>query len=210
MICIKFISHRGNNSHGFKENTKCAILSSLSNSYISGVEFDIRLTKDKKIIVYHDSMIMLNNSLYFIDKLNLFDLKDELINTLDEVLVSIKVSKILLIEIKYEGKDYKDVADVVYKCLNKYAFLNVYLCSFNHKLIKYFKKKYDFKCGVIVSKLFNSYRMFGFLDFNVIRYDLYKVVSNKETFVWNVNSKRLLSKMDNDTYIITDKAYSFK
>lgn len=42
------ISHRGNDKENFKENTILAIKNSLSKSYIDGVEFDIRLTRDKK------------------------------------------------------------------------------------------------------------------------------------------------------------------
>ena len=47
------ISHRGNDLHKFKENTKEAIISTLSNDYTSGVELDVRMTKDKKIVLSH-------------------------------------------------------------------------------------------------------------------------------------------------------------
>ena len=42
------IAHRGNNNHGFQENTKEALLESLHTDYIAGVELDIRKTKDNQ------------------------------------------------------------------------------------------------------------------------------------------------------------------
>lgn len=53
---MKIISHRGN-GFNFKSNTKEAILYSLNIDYIDGVEFDVRITKDKKIVIIHDPVI---------------------------------------------------------------------------------------------------------------------------------------------------------
>ena len=50
---MKIIAHRGNDQI-HKENSKEAILNSLTKDYINGVEFDIRLTKDNKFIINHD------------------------------------------------------------------------------------------------------------------------------------------------------------
>lgn len=43
-----FISHRGNGKHNYKENTVKSIINVLKED-VDGVEFDIRMTKDKKI-----------------------------------------------------------------------------------------------------------------------------------------------------------------
>ena len=51
------IAHRGNNDHGFSENSKKAILNSLKEEYIDGVEFDVHITKDNKIVLIHDCVI---------------------------------------------------------------------------------------------------------------------------------------------------------
>ena len=51
------IAHRGLNNKKYKENTKEAIINSLKQDYIKGIEIDIRLTKDNKIVVIHDSTI---------------------------------------------------------------------------------------------------------------------------------------------------------
>lgn len=54
---LNLIAHRGNNNHNYPENSLDAITSSLKENYINGVEFDVRLTKDKKIVVIHDFTI---------------------------------------------------------------------------------------------------------------------------------------------------------
>ena len=49
------ISHRGYTFSGFKENTIHSLKTGLELS--DGIEFDIRITRDKKLIVFHDSTI---------------------------------------------------------------------------------------------------------------------------------------------------------
>ena len=44
------IAHRGLDNHKYSENSFKAILTSLNEKYIDGVEFDVRITKDKKIV----------------------------------------------------------------------------------------------------------------------------------------------------------------
>ena len=57
----KFIAHRGNDDD-LAENSKEAILNSLSKPYIDGVEFDIRITKDNKFVINHNATINLNSN----------------------------------------------------------------------------------------------------------------------------------------------------
>ena len=49
------ISHRGNGNHNFKENSKEAIIFSLNDKNIDGIEIDIRFTKDKKMVLCHNA-----------------------------------------------------------------------------------------------------------------------------------------------------------
>ena len=51
-----FIAHRGNGKHRYLENTKEAILNVLKEK-VDGVEFDIRMTKDEKFVIFHDPII---------------------------------------------------------------------------------------------------------------------------------------------------------
>ena len=51
---MKFIAHRGLDKHNFKENSIEAFKYCFNSSYIDGVEMDVRLTRDKKVVISHD------------------------------------------------------------------------------------------------------------------------------------------------------------
>lgn len=191
------ISHRGNNNHHFKENSLLAIKDALSKSYIDGVEFDIRITKDKKFILNHGfinngKIIKYTNSKY----LNSDNLKD--------VLKSIKSNKLLLIEIK--DNDYR-IIDLLYKILKKFKNLNIQIITFYKELAIRFKKKYpSIKIGIIVFKIDKN----EIYDFICIHYLNYKKV-NQELFVWTVNNKDKIKRFNSmNINIITDKPYLVK
>ena len=57
IVLCNLIAHRGRNSSIFGENTKEGIFDSFNSSYVSGVEIDVRITKDNKIVVIHDMTI---------------------------------------------------------------------------------------------------------------------------------------------------------
>ena len=73
---FNLIAHRGNNNHQYPENSLDAILSSLNEEYIKGVEFDVRMTKDKKVVVIHDFTInRTSNGHGIVKKMTLRELK---------------------------------------------------------------------------------------------------------------------------------------
>jgi len=93
----RIISHRGYTFTGFKENTIHALKTGLELS--DGIEFDIRLTKDDKLIVFHDANIgdkkILDLNYYEIIQIN----KD--IPLLENILdLYINLNKLLDIELK--------------------------------------------------------------------------------------------------------------
>ena len=51
------IAHRANNNHDFSENSLKAILNVLDKDYIDGIEIDVRITKDKQLVLIHDLVI---------------------------------------------------------------------------------------------------------------------------------------------------------
>lgn len=53
---MKVIAHRGNGNI-YKANTKEALLQALKYTYVDGIELDVRMTKDKKIVIIHDPII---------------------------------------------------------------------------------------------------------------------------------------------------------
>lgn len=210
---MKIISHRGN-GFGYKANTKDAIIKALKTNYIDGVEFDIRITKDKKIVIIHDALInFVSNGSGFVKNLNYNELlkynfcdnKYCQIPTLEEVLSLIDNNKIILIELKEESDDFKEFVNIVYKTIIKYN-LNIYIASFNYDLIKYFKTKYN-KCGLIIGNGININKLYNHFDFNMVSYSYRNKVDLKETFIWTINkTKEDIHKFN----IITDKPELFK
>lgn len=196
---MKIIAHRGNDLI-HRENSKAAIINSLNMTYVDGVEFDIRITKDNKFIINHDPFYYK----YFIRKTNTKTLKRIGLNTLDEVLDNVKSDKILLIELKEDNRKIRKTAKYLYQVLCKYK-LNIYLCSFNYNFIKYFYKKHkDIKCGLLIGKKVNTIYIINDFDFNSISYKYKGKIPQKETFFWTINfPKEITNKNEN---IITDKA----
>ena len=72
---MKYIIHRGLTSNKNKENSYLAIRNAILDKNSSGVEFDIRLTKDNKIVLSHDSIIGIN----YIENMNDIDMTNCLI-----------------------------------------------------------------------------------------------------------------------------------
>ena len=209
------ISHRGLDNHIYSENSLRAIEDVLSKDYIDGVEIDVRITKDKKIVLIHDSIIdFISNGSGIVKYMNLEDLKKykygkskESITTLDQVLSGINTSKIILIELKELGNDYINLVDETIKIINKYN-LNIYISSFNYKLLNYIKSKYSYiKCGLIIGYGLNILYIKNNFDFNIVSYHYYNIINDKKaTFVFNVKNKLLLK---NDCYLISDESYKY-
>lgn len=198
MIFI-FIAHRGNDNHEYKENSIDALIYCLNQEYIDGVELDIRITLDNKIVIYHDMLYKLKS----IKKTKYKYLKLDL---LDKFLKKINSNKIILIEIKGENEDTK-ILKYLYRILKKYN-LNFYIFSFNYDLILKFKLKHKkYKCGLIVGNIINSCKNYDIFDFVAYKYTAYKKI-DKPTFVWTINNINQYSKyIKKDVFIITDKSY---
>lgn len=194
---MKIIAHRGND--GFhKENTEKAILNSLKFPYVDGVEFDVRMTKDYKFVIYHEPFY--EGKLISITRCK----KLKGLSTLEEVLSKINSNKIIMIEIKEIG-DNKLLLYYLYKVLKKYN-LNYYICSFNYKIMKLFLKKHPkIKCGLIIGMKLNIDFIQNDFDFNVINYKAVDMVTSKETFIWTVNNNKELELIPDDCHIITDR-----
>ena len=197
-----FISHRGNGKHNYKENTVKSIINVLKED-VDGVEFDIRMTKDKKFVLSHHPVV---NGL-IIRKSKYYKLKKHL-SSLQEVLDKIKCNKIILIEIKSEFDDEKILCKKLCNILKKYN-LNFYICSFNKKIIEFMDFKY--KKGLIIGYYINYKYLLNNYSFNIVHY-FYKdkINKNKESFIWTINNKKKLKNINNNSYIITDKYYLIK
>lgn len=202
---MKYIIHRGITSNRFKENSYTAIKRALIDKSSLGVEFDIRLAKDDKIVLSHDNIINFN----YIENMNYNDIiKNKYLTTLDKVL-TINTDKILLIDIKVNN-NYKKFGNLLLKELDKYE-RNIYLASFNKKVIKYLRKKTKYKKGIITLNYKKSNNDFVVINYNTISSKKINDIKNKEIFIWTIHNNNDLEKVKNkfsnidNFYLIIDK-----
>lgn len=200
---MKYIVHRGITSKKNSDNSYTAIKRAIYDKESIGVEFDIRLTKDKKIVLSHDSILDIN----YIENMNYKDIiKHKYLTTLDKIL-DINTNKILLIDIKVNN-NYKLLGDTLLDTL-KNTDKNIYLMSFNKKIIKYLNKKTKYKKGII--SFFYRYNKYPLtiLNYKTISNKKLKKIKNKEIFLWTFKNiyeankfKNKLGKKDSFYYII--------
>ena len=200
---MKYIIHRGITSKNIKENSYLAIKKAIKDKESIGVEFDIRLTKDKKIVLSHNSLINLNG----IEETNYSDLiKNNYLTTLDKIL-DIGTNKIFLIDIK-TNNNYKVFGDILMNTLNKYN-KNIYLASFDKNIIKYIKSKY--KKGIITLLYRRNNYNFIITNYKLISNNKIKKIKDKKIFLWTIHNNNELEEIKNkfsnigDYYIIKDK-----
>ena len=119
------IAHRGLDNHKYKENTINAFLDCITKDYIYGIEIDIRLTKDNKIIMYH-------NYLYknkVISKYNYKELKD--IELFEDLLKRLNTNKMVLIDIKSENDNYEILIKKLLRLIKKYPLNYIHYYVYN-------------------------------------------------------------------------------
>ena len=195
---MKIIAHRANDGI-HEENSLEAILNSLEKEYIDGIEIDIRLTKDNKLIICHDPFYRG----HFIKYTKIKKLEKLGLNSLNEILIKLKTNKIVMLEIKTDDKNHQKLANILNKTLKKYS-LNFYLCSFNYDLMKLIKEKYyQYKCGLIIGYQINKDKINNNLNFNSLSLTYANKNFNKETFIWTINDIKRL-KINKRYNIITD------
>ena len=200
---MKYIIHRGITSKDIKENSYTAIKKALKDKESIGVEFDIRLTKDHKIVLSHNSLINLN----VIEETNYSDLiKNNYLTNLDKIL-DIDTNKIFLIDIK-TNNNYKVFCDILMNTINKYN-KNIYLASFDKNIIKYIKSKY--KKGIITLLYRRNNYNFIITNYKLISNNKIKKIKDKEIFLCTIHNNNELEEIKNkfsnidDYYIIKDK-----
>ena len=139
----KIISHRGiYDNKKIYENTLDAFNIAIMKGYI--IEFDIHLTKDNKIVVFHDDNLnRLINKNIIVENSNYQELNQQdifHIPLLEEVLKLVDGKVPLLIEIKQlnnVGKFEERLMNILNKYKGAYA-----IQSFNPKVLLWFKKHY--------------------------------------------------------------------
>ena len=193
-----FIAHRGNNGGEYKENSVSAFINCFNTSYIDGIEMDVRLTLDRVLVVSHSDLFngkVISKTKY--SKLG--------IDSLDYVLSCLSNKKIIIIDVKGNNLD---IVDKLYSVLSKYDY-RFYICSFNYDIVSLFKEKYsNYKVGLIIGYMINIDKIHNDFDFNLLHYNLFKRIGNKESFIWTVNDKFVYDIVKKYcSFIITDRAY---
>lgn len=211
-----FISHRGNDNHLYRENSLQAISYSLNQPYISGVECDIRLTLDNKLVLSHNSFVYFGLSGHkFIHNTTLQELlsyrysNGDQITVLCDLLSVIQTDKIILLEIKEEHDRTDEWVMAIEVIKNRFSHLNIYICSFNYVLLCKLKDHLiDIPIGLIVGSVINAKKDTSSFEFIMYHYNNFKYI-HKKSFVWTVNTKDLYNRFKHKVdYIITDKAYA--
>lgn len=181
----KLIAHRGEKKSS-KENTIAAFFDAINGDYY-GFECDIRMTKDKKIVVYHDPMFKGK----LIKNYNYKELKSNNIPLLEDVL-NIKTDKIIMIDIKDAFIDDK----ILLKVLNHYKDKNIYVMSFYDNIInKLFVDNCGFKVGILNYVLNTNDNHFKYDFLCILNTFLNNEIINKyehdkkELFVYGIKRK---------------------
>lgn len=151
----KLIAHRG--YHDLSKNIPENSLASFKRAIIMNyhIELDIRMTKDEKIIVFHDKSLEraceINKNIKDLTyeelkTINIFNTTSK-IPLLKEVLELDLTNTTLFIDIKYGTNK-----DKLIKLLQKYNVNYVILSFFERDLI-WFKRKHNSKTGLLITNL---------------------------------------------------------
>ena len=202
---IKIIAHRGYHNSIFKENTYVAIFKALNDPKVYGIEIDIRLTKDKKIVIIHDKDISrTSNGTGIVENMTLKELQRynygtknvyQTIPTLDKIL-SFNINKLILLDIKNLGNE-KELANHLNKLITKNS-RKIYFMSFNEKVLKLIRK--DIPKGHLKVIGYNKK-----YDFIPVDYKLGNIKSKKEIFFYTIKNNNSIKEIsNNDAYYICD------
>ena len=218
----KIIAHRGVfDNKSVPENSMLSFKNAIKYNY--PIELDVQLTKDNKLVVFHDDNLLrmtgydklLQESNYFeISNLKLLN-TNEKIPTFSDVLKLINNRVFLDIEVK-NTKRINETCDLLMKELINYS--NYSIKSFNPFIVRFIKKNYpSVRCGYLISSKYNKrilslcksnffikYSMCDFLslDKKLLKKDKFKNLSSKYPLqVWTIKKKEDVNYIDNVTYI---------
>lgn len=195
---IRVIAHRGGYQESGKlENSKETIQYAISKSYIDGVEFDIRMTHDKKIVLIHNSSIKYLNKRYRVSNMDYKELNEIYMKayhthlcTLEEALSIIPKKKYIFLEIKnMSPKQEKESLELMYDTIKKYPSKKIVIISFLYKYLKFFISKGFPTCLLISRKSrFFEWKVY-FRLYLTLRLTM---ISLDKEMVQNKNSVRIL------------------
>ena len=198
------LAHRGVIKEN-KENTLEALRAikkySITTDIGFGVEFDINLTSDFQLVLYHDEYV--KETKKKITNLTYAELKllDREITLLEEVLDEFdETDYILDIELKEHYANKVAFCDIFIELVGKYKQLNYFTSSFDKSIVKYLRKK-----NVISYLLVNEGDLITINEINAVNED-----NKNERFIINYTNMKFVSKIKNITglYTLCDKNFN--
>ena len=180
-LLSNLIAHRGVHNKYIKGNSLLAIELAIMKKL--PVEFDVTLTKDKVVILCHDSFIKCGDKTYIISKHDYKHLKNichELV-TLDSVLELVSGKIPLLIELKPYNKGNKLEKECV-KLLDKYKGYFA-IQSFSPFIIYWFKKNRE---SYIRGQLLTNTYNYNFIVNGIYKYMLFNKFTNPDFICYNI------------------------
>ena len=213
VLDYKIYAHRGFHSEIVTENTKEAFKIAIERNY--PIELDVRLTKDKTVIVFHDRNLKrlydINEKVkdYKYKKLSKASSKE--ISKLTDILNLINGKVPVIIEVKKDRRDFKLEKELV-KILDKYNG-SFAVKSFNKKTMLWFKRnREEYVRGLLVHNniktIFDRYRLYRTinkldLDFISVNYRLLnkryirRYGKNMKVLAWTIKNSEVYSKYKN-------------
>ena len=216
----RFIAHRGlHKNKMIPENSMLAFKAAIEKNY--AIEFDINITKDNQIVVFHDDDLnrLCNKkeniedvSYDFLKDLNLYE-SNEKIPLLKELLNEVAGKILLIIEIK-KHKNIGLLENILIEMLKEYKG-EYFICSFEKDILLWLEKNKPKEIrGLIFESLpikFKKYEKIAFLykyfkskaDFisledKLIDSSIYDFCKKKklDILVWTIKDKKSFQNID--------------
>ena len=182
------------------------------------IELDVHLSKDKKLIVCHDSFLKrVTNKDGIIEELTLVEIKNnyilldgEKIPTLDEVLSLLNEQIPIVLELKTYNDNYIELAKYVKEKLSLIKDKkNIMLISFDPRALLQFNNE-GFMRSLLLGSTndvnFKYYNYFESIDIyhEMLKEDIIRQYQkNHFVNVWTINSKDLYNKVINQVDTVT-------
>lgn len=198
------LAHRGVIKQN-KENTLGALKAIKKYTFTSnigfGIEFDINLTSDLELVLYHDEYI--KGTEKKITDLTYTELKllDNELTLLEEVLDEFDGTNYILdIELKEYPVDKINFCNIFIELINKYKKLNYFTSSFDKSIVEYLRNK-----NIISHQLVDKEDLISIGEINTIDED-----DKNERFIINYTDINFVSKIKNiiGTYTLCDKNFN--
>lgn len=181
------IAHRGH-SDFYKDNTSSAFIDAFKNNF-EMIELDVVLTKDNKVVIYHDTFIN--------DKL-IVDLKYKELRKIDNDIILLeslfKIIDVNKIKLYIDIKGNNEISKYLHKILKNKNLKNIYVASFNTLILNDLQKlNSDYQFGLITENLFET----DILSYYIKKYNL-KFIS----FHWTMLNNYIINYLHKNNILV--------